>query len=197
MSVVVLALVGLIPVTYRREKGLAPLGWVLLIGGTFIFILSTVVKEIKTKEEEERLRQKTEQILEVVAGLVMEAPKEVSPVLTEGASGGLQIKKPLDGAKVFQRPYIEGAVSNPRAKVWVVVHPMEVSAYWVQPTITVRKDGTWKVMAYLGRSGVIDVGKQFEIMTVADAKEALMEGMVLSGWPAAQWRSQVIVVTRK
>jgi hypothetical protein len=41
------------------------------------------------------------------------------------------------------------------------------------------------------------VGKYFEIIAVANPKAALKEGDVLSQWPEAQLRSQVIEVTRK
>ncbi len=79
----------------------------------------------------------------------------------------------------------------------MVVHPMEVSEYWVQPPVTVKKDGTWRVMIYIGRPGTIDVGKQFEIMAVANPKVKLNEGDKLRGWPEAQWKSEVIFVTRQ
>lgn len=82
-------------------------------------------------------------------------------------------------------------------KVWVVIHPMEASDYWVQPSLTVKNDGTWKVMIYVGRPGRIDVGKQFEVMAVANPKVNLKEGDVLSGWPEAEWKSEVIELIRK
>lgn len=109
----------------------------------------------------------------------------------------LRIAAPPDKAKVPERPFVEGTVTDPNAKVWVVVHPMEVSDYWVQPSVTVKGNGTWKVMIYIGRPGTIDVGKQFEIMAVANPKARLKEGDVLREWPEAQRKSQVIEVTRK
>jgi hypothetical protein len=159
---------------------------------------------IEASRNEEMLRQQTRAIEEIRdeffkerAPRVMEAPKEVSPVSVPQPSGQIQITLPQDGSQVLPRTYIEGSVSDPNAKVWVVIHPMEVSSYWVQPAITVGKGGTWKVMAYLGRSGNIDVGKQFEIMAVANPKFSLKEGDVLSRWPEVQWSSKVIEVTRK
>lgn len=114
-----------------------------------------------------------------------------------GQQLNLRIKSPLDKSKVPERPYVEGTVTNFNAKVWVIVHPMEGSDYWVQPSISVKEDGSWKVKIYIGRPGSDDVGKQFEIMAVANPKDNLKEGDVLSGWPDAQTKSQVIEVTRK
>lgn len=115
----------------------------------------------------------------------------------EAPKANLRITMPADQARVPERPLVEGTVADPKAKVRVIVHPMEVSDYWVQPSVSVRKDGTWKVMIYIGRPGGLDVGKRFEVMAVANPKLPLKEGNVLSGWPDAQWKSQVIEVTRK
>lgn len=109
----------------------------------------------------------------------------------------LTITAPPDKTQVPGRPFVEGRVADPNAKVWVIVHPMEVGDYWVQPSVTVKDTGTWKVMIHIGGPGNIDVGKQFEIMAVANPKVELNEGKVLKGWPQAQWKSEVIEVTRK
>lgn len=115
----------------------------------------------------------------------------------EVAKAPLRITAPSDGAKVPERPFVEGTVADPKAKVWVIVHPMDVSDYWVQPSLTPKKDGTWKVKIYTGRPGKIDVGKKFEIRAVASPEVKLKDGDVLSGWPEAKWKSQVIEVIRK
>ncbi|OGW75357.1 MAG: hypothetical protein A2Z72_06960 [Omnitrophica bacterium RBG_13_46_9] len=122
-------------------------------------------------------------------------------MMTMSAASGqevnLRITAPLDKSQVPERPFIEGTVTDPNAKVWVIVHPMEVSDYWVQPAINVKEDGTWKVMIYIGRPGTIDIDKQFEIMAVANPEVRLSEGNVLGAWPEAQWKSQLIEVTRR
>lgn len=117
--------------------------------------------------------------------------------VVNGQQLNLRITAPLDKAKVLERPYVEGTVADSNVKVWVIVHPMEVSDYWVQPSVTVKETGSWKVKIYIGRPGSIDVGKQFEIMAVANPKMSIKEGDVISGWPDAQAKSQVIEVTRK
>ena len=109
----------------------------------------------------------------------------------------ITIKSPSDGARVPERPIVEGLVMDKTAQVWVIVHPMETSDYWVQPKVTVRKEGLWRVQVYIGRPGNIDVGKHFEIMAVANPKQTLREGNVLGTWAEAQWQSEVIEIIRK
>ncbi len=109
----------------------------------------------------------------------------------------INITEPTEGPAVPRRPFVKGTVSDPNAKVWVIVHPMETGNYWVQPSLTPKKDGTWKVMIYIGRPGTEDVGKHFEIMAVANPEKKLKEGDVLSGYPEAKGKTQVIELTRK
>ena len=109
----------------------------------------------------------------------------------------LHITVPLDGAKVSERPVVEGVVADPHAEVWLIVHPLEVSDYWVEPAVAVKDDGTWRTTIYVGRPGAQDVGKRFEVIAVANPKTALDEGKKLPRWPDAQWKSQVIEVIRK
>src|SRR5437879_7040594 len=71
----------------------------------------------------------------------------------------IRITAPVDGSEVPWRPIVEGTVSDPESKVWVIVHPLEVSKYWVQPPVTVREGGTWKVQIYIGEPGGAQIGK--------------------------------------
>ena len=113
------------------------------------------------------------------------------------SKGKLSIIEPKDKSRVPERPYVSGIVTDPNAEVWVIVHPMEVTDYWVQPRVTVKRDGSWKVSIYIGRPGSIDIGKHFEIIAIANPKSKVKEGDVLSGWPDAGWKSEVIEVIRK
>lgn len=109
----------------------------------------------------------------------------------------IRITDPKEGALVPWRPYVKGTVTDPEAEVWVIVHPMEVSDYWVQPSVNVKEGGTWKVCVFIGEPGDAHVGKLFEILAVANPNEELFEGKVLKGWPDAQSKSQIVEVTRK
>jgi len=115
----------------------------------------------------------------------------------EGGEPQLSIVAPRNGDTVPERSYVSGQVAKPNAEVWVIVHPMEVSDYWVQPRTTVKEDGSWKVSVYIGRPGTIDMGRHFEVRAVANPKKRLKEGAVLDSWPAAQWKSEVLEVVRK
>jgi hypothetical protein len=53
------------------------------------------------------------------------------------------------------------------------------------------------VSTYVGRPGNVDVGKQFEIMAIANPKRPLKEGELLSFWPDAESRSEPVKVTRR
>lgn len=120
-----------------------------------------------------------------------------SPTPTIENNQPIRITAPSDNEQVVELPFVEGTVSDSSAKVWVIVHPMEVSDYWVQPPVTMREGGKWKVQIHIGRPGADDVGKHFEIMAVANPKNSLKEGDKLKEWPEAKWKSQVIEVIRK
>jgi len=109
----------------------------------------------------------------------------------------ISITAPMDGGVVRERPLCTGTVGTPTAQVWVIVHPMEVADYWVQSPVTVKEDGSWKVILNIGRPGKVDVGKRFEIMAIAEPRTSLSTGQVLPGWPSARARSSVIEVQRQ
>jgi hypothetical protein len=107
------------------------------------------------------------------------------------------ITQPKNRDAIPERPYVEGKVSNANSTVWVIVHPMEVADFWVQPQFTVNRDGTWMVSIYVGRPGNLDAGKRYEIMAIANPKRPLKEGDVMRYWPDAESKSEVVQVIRK
>jgi hypothetical protein len=109
----------------------------------------------------------------------------------------LLITSPPDAAQVDWRVFVNGRVSDPGAAVWLIVHYMDELEYWVQPPVSIGEGRKWGVEVYLGRESGADAGKRFEMMAVVNSKEELKEGMVLQGWPAAQERSQIVMVTRR
>lgn len=119
--------------------------------------------------------------------------KSLGPDLCKG---GIWLTAPPDGVTVPHRPFIEGRVADPGARVWVVIHPMEVSDYWVQPPVSVREDGSWRVQVYVGQPGMIDVGKSFELMAFGNPRRRLREAVILGWWPEAEWQSQMIEIVR-
>jgi hypothetical protein len=114
-----------------------------------------------------------------------------------GSSNTIAITSPKDEERVPERPLVVGSVSDPRAQVWVIVHPVETAGHWVQPVVVNDGNGHWKVQVYIGRPGELDIGKQFEVRAIANPKAPLREGEILGCWPEAEWQSQVIRVFRK
>lgn len=108
----------------------------------------------------------------------------------------LLITSPHDGDTVVHRLTIEGRAANPEWDVWIVIHPMEVSSMWVQPRVAVGQDGTWRAIVFVGREGK-DSGRPFEIRAFANPKGSLVEGMQLQDWPDAEFKSDLIYITRQ
>ena len=107
------------------------------------------------------------------------------------------ITSPVDGSSVGQRPIVQGTAGDAAGSVWVIVHPLGVSDYWVQPRVTARDKGSWKVQIHIGRPGSVDVDKVFEVRAVVKPHIDLREGKVLDGWPDAKAISNVIELTRE
>jgi hypothetical protein len=114
-----------------------------------------------------------------------------------GQELSIEITVPSDRDEVSWRPIVEGRVSDPNAKVWVIVKPVSVSDFWVQPKASVNRDGTWRVQIYIGRPGTFDTGNLFEVLAVANPHRRLREGDILNDWPAAKSRSHLFLVKRK
>lgn len=109
----------------------------------------------------------------------------------------VEVKVPQPGASVQWRHLVKGTVAENPRELWVIVHPVETGAFWVQPTVHVAQSLDWSVSAYFGRGSSIDRGKLFDIMAIADPEENLIEAQVLSDWPQARWKSKVVTVVRE
>ncbi|MCP4370653.1 MAG: hypothetical protein GY797_21455 [Deltaproteobacteria bacterium] len=107
----------------------------------------------------------------------------------------ITISSPLDWEKVTHWYYVKGTVSDPLTEIMVVIHPTEISAFWIQPPVTVKNNGTWKVLACFGRAGM-DSGMEFEICAFANPVSYFREGR-FSNWPESEARSKVVSVIRK
>ncbi len=107
----------------------------------------------------------------------------------------LTIDTPADGASVSWRPIVKGTVDG-ASTVWVIVHALEKSEYWVQPKVTARKSGQWQIKAYVGNSTPTANIRDFEIKAIANPTETIAEGQVLEVWPVGQLNSKVIKVIR-
>lgn len=107
----------------------------------------------------------------------------------------LTIDSPSEGQNVTWRTEVKGAVVGAR-NVWVIVHAMERSDYWVQPKATINKNGQWKANIYVGNETDTANIRDFEIKAISDPAEKIAEGDVLDIWPAGKLNSNVVKVFR-
>jgi hypothetical protein len=201
LAAIVLGVVGLFPRLQRRGGGLNRYGYRLLGFGAAVFVTATVAIQVTNDAEAGHKQRRTERLLDrlfsVTAELVMMTPRGSSIPVAATTGTPITITSPHDDSEVDQRHFIQGMVSAPDKDVWVVVHPLDTSSYWVQPRVSVRSDGTWRVVAYFGRSGDLDKGKKFEVVAIGSPREALQEGEYGSTWPDAHWTSSPVVVIRR
>lgn len=116
--------------------------------------------------------------------------------IIDSAADLLTILHPRNGDIVPHRPFIEGTVKDLHAEVWLIVHPLGSSNYWIQPKAKISRDGTWRAQIYIGRSGSEDVGAYYEVCAVANPRNNLNEGDVLHTWPPAEHRSGILELLR-
>ena len=107
----------------------------------------------------------------------------------------IQILSPTDGAEVEGVQIVRGRVSDPDSDVFVIVHPLRTSSYWVQQNAVIAADGEWTIRVFLGTE-TTGVGEFFELLAVVDPTQRLREGLVLDQWPPAEAVSDLVVVSR-
>ncbi len=200
LSAVLIGGVVFFPGTRKRNGRFALFGWIIWILGAVLFVTSTVIIQHRSTttriQIEYKLEEIREQLFTVLASSVMQTPRGPKIPPAQRPSERVKIAEPAERAKVDRTQEVKGRVRNRYDNVWVIVHPIGTSSYWVQPSISVKKDGTWTVTAYFGRSGDIDVGKKFEIMAVLNPKRELKEAEIFDKWPAAESRSDIVTVLR-
>lgn len=201
------------------KTNLKKLGWAILSTGIVVFLLASAFNAYEQERGNALLHETISDLRDRLYDVAYARPRGAGQTLdssaklpdnradrktasgTDGAKATssinehLKILSPSDNGTVSRREAVHGVVSNPADKLWLVVHPVDVPVYWVQPGITVDKDGSWETTAYFGRA--VDVGKRFEIMVLANPQKELKEADALDGWPKAQWTSSVIEVIRK
>jgi hypothetical protein len=108
----------------------------------------------------------------------------------------VQVENPKDGTTVSEITAVSGTVSDPQADVFLVVHPTATGDYWVQQSPTIGDDGKWGTSVHIGQ-GSQGVGEVFEIRAFVGPNQNLTRGQVLTDWPSAKARSNVVRVTRQ
>jgi len=117
--------------------------------------------------------------------------------LETAADRDLVIGLPKHGAEIVREFYVEGLVRDLVADVWVIVRPAEGNAYIVQAEVKPWADGRWRVKLSADEIQGLVSGERCEIRAVANPTEELHEGDVLSGWPEAEYMSEIVEVRRR
>jgi hypothetical protein len=102
----------------------------------------------------------------------------------------LRLESPKDQDVVDSPTFITGWVSDPSAKVWVIIHDMASACYGVQRRLTVRSNGHWKVYTY-------SLHEVNELVVVGNPRKPLEEGKCLKYWPKAEVATEMIEIKRK
>jgi hypothetical protein len=184
---------------------------VVAIGGLFIAIISLFFQNVRLENrieilefENRILRDTKDRLFGFLSQQVMEGQVPIDQIISPfplkepGTKvDHLEILLPKNDSEVSAQFYVEGVTPDPEVNLWVIIHPTAVATYQVQPKVEVWKDCTWRTKVFMEKTEGINIGEPFEIMTVANPKVKLKEGDILSGWPEAEWKSQIIKLTRK
>lgn len=116
----------------------------------------------------------------------------------------IRIVDPVEGGSVTLQYLVKGTVSDPDARVHVIVHPLRVSEMWVQQSPLVDGDGNWQASCVSGTES-LGLGERYEIVALATNENFLVtwavgnqlsEGDKLTNLPRKSNRSNLVTVTR-
>ena len=197
-SALLLLYVGLPMPGVRDPSGNLTLrGRSCLAVGTFSLAAFIIGDTVSAQLNERRHHEEIVALFTQLSRLVMlvEA-KGLQQPPAQPATSFVSILDPRNREAVRFRHRVTGMIEDPAVTVWLIVHPRDTGAYWVQPRVVAGRTGTWAVEAYFGRPSNIDVGREFEVLAVAGPTEKLQEGQVLPSWPESAWRSSIVNVIR-
>lgn len=104
---------------------------------------------------------------------------------------------PLSGQEVGLRTCFAGRMSDPNAKVVLVIKPLDIASYYVEPNVASRSDGTFFVVAYVAEAGRQFIGKRFVARAYENPRLTLHESDELDDWPSGyDARSDLVEFTR-
>lgn len=111
--------------------------------------------------------------------------------------GQVTISTPRQGTGVPWRVCFTGSVSDPHSRVALILHSLENGIFYVEPEVSVRPDGTFRVMAYAAENSPSFNHTPLEAQAFVDPTKALHEGMRLSHWPKAASSSNIVDIYRQ
>lgn len=182
-------------------NGLSALGRYVVSTTAVALIGVTTWAQFLSQSDVQRSQERVNELLDALfaqtAAYAMTTPKGPIHEPTARPSRSIRIVEPSSESLVSSRQTVAGTVSDPSSSVWVVVHPLDTSSYWVQPKTEVRSDGSWGGIVYFGRSSSVDTRKAFEVRAIVNPRVQLSEGQVLETWPEAIAVSNATVVRRQ
>lgn len=109
---------------------------------------------------------------------------------------GLVIDRPTTRSTVRQELVVEGKARHTEL-VWLVVHPVNSTYYWVQPAVRTNINGYWIGVIFVGSLKESDVGERFQLRAFVNPKQELTLGNVLSDWPEAELSTPITEMVRE
>lgn len=107
----------------------------------------------------------------------------------------VQIDSPQQNAEVLMEHPVKGKVSNPKVRVYVLVHPLKTNQWWVQRLPSPpNQDGSWRTVCFFGTE-TQGAGEEFEVLAIA-TNDSLSEGTTLKELPQCGARSDIVTVKR-
>jgi hypothetical protein len=116
----------------------------------------------------------------------------------------IAIVDPAEGGNVTLQYLVKGTVSDPNARVHVIVHPLKVSEMWVQQSPIIDGNGNWQASCTFGAE-TLGIGERYEVIALATNENFLVswatgnllgEGDKLISLPRKSNRSNLVTVTR-
>jgi hypothetical protein len=186
------------PMLGINGSGLSPLGRAVLGSGAVGLLVALLWTQLVTlAAAQNRESELLDELFTQTADKAMTSlPTTIQP-LGPRTSDSIRILLPRQGSIVGAQGLLQGTVSGQSQRVWIIVHPLATSSYWVQPRVQVSSGGAWTARAYFGRAASIDSGEKFELRAIANPKATLREGQVLVAWPDAGAISDPVVIQRK
>jgi len=107
----------------------------------------------------------------------------------------IQIESPATGTEVAMETVVKGRVSDPKANVFVLVHPLRAKPWWVQRIpAPANRDGSWQTLCYFG-DATAGLDEEFQIVAIVSPRK-LKERQTLNEVPKDVVRSEVVTVKR-
>jgi hypothetical protein len=124
-----------------------------------------------------------------------------TPAPTTTLTPTITISSPTEGDQVSLRHIVEGTsagVYGSNLKIYVLVYPIEVGRWWVQPDVNILPNGNWDTNVYFGdpANPSKDIGKKFRISVIATSVK-LKEGEQLENIPDNAYRVDIKEVVRR